>query len=375
MRNDDTSGLSPYAQQETTVKGCGCTNQCGTSVGHYYKCDWCNVPRSCSGGKWSPTRGRWDHCAFEEVSQYESQTAVAKQGSLWSLVMASKGQIAPLPSTASTLRTILTTNMRGPFDNARDIMAVGREKAIHVQGVVCKFDLQIWNGSPYSGSFAPGRHPGLMRMGSATPAPSNFPGVAFKFLRSGMPASGFMALRESGDKTNTTFFGESMSNHVAPPKMLVALQKFQQASDCVSMVGLSDLCTYDHTGKRTQNVKFPFKVLVEPHADAAQYDANGNGVLGALNSIPTGKRLFTLRAQASPTSSNSQAIGTFITTSQCTTTLFGDKEMHFRHERMEADFLLRPEWRSKVNMAGCDAAGRKPENFMCGDQQDAFPEE
>ena len=46
------------------------------------------------------------------------------------------------------------------------------------------------------------------------------------------------------------FYGSVFSNHVTPPDELVALGKFQQASGCINMVGLSDACSYTQAGEK-----------------------------------------------------------------------------------------------------------------------------
>jgi len=297
-------------------------------------------------------------------------------------VLATKGKTREMPPIIGLVNALITTSMRTPFDNHRDTMNEGRKKAIHVQGVVCKFEFEVDRGSPYTGVFSPGTHAGLIRMGSATNPPialpgipKTFPGVAVKFLRNGVKSGNFVALAESGAAFRGDFFKEPLQNHVAPPGLLSAFQKFQQASKCMSMVGLSDLCMADTNGTQVDRsqVMFPFKVSLKPRAEASPYSATGDAVLGALSKIPSGTKLWDLHATPWPLYP-SKKIGTFKTTSQCHTTLFGDDSLHFSHQRMEEDFILRPDWVPQVEADGCEATTTDPRNFMCGDR-DIFPEE
>ena len=99
-----------------------------------------------------------------------------------------------------------------------------------------------------------------MRLGSATPANIDvFPGIAIKFLRSGIHTANSNLLRHSGDfQGKKQFFEEYVSNHVTPPSFLAVLNKFNQASGCQSMTGLSDMCSYTQDGSRVRgSPRFP----------------------------------------------------------------------------------------------------------------------
>lgn len=362
MRSDD---ISPFASKETTVNGCDCTNQCGTSSGNYWKCDWCNVPSSCSGKRWTILRGNYDFCAYEKVNTYEAQSYSKKMSTLWNSVMATKGKSREIPSAFDSLTGLLSTSMRTPFDNKRDVMPEGRSKVIHVQGAVCQFALDVSSSSPYSGLLSPGTSHGLVRMGSATPAwKGMFPGMAIKFVRSGVNSANFVALRAEGASGSGNFFEKEMSNHVSPSETLQALQKFQQASDCVSMVGLSDVCRYDQNGKHTRTPKFPFELLFHGHSDTNPYNTAGPDPLSTLTKIPAGTTLFKVYAKASPKSSK-VFLGNMRTETGCHSTLFGDEKLFFEHQRMEEDFKLRPDWIPDSQVDGCKANDRDVSEWQC----------
>ena len=42
-------------------------------------------------------------------------------------------------------------------------------------------------------------------------------------------------------------------------------------------------------------------------------------------------------------------LGDMVTTTECTTSAFGDAKLFFRHQRVEEDWQLRPEWMSQLD--------------------------
>lgn len=147
------------------------------------------------------------------------------------------------------------------------------------------------------------------------------------------------------------YFNSSFSNHGAPATALKMLKKFQQATGCISMVGLSDLCTHDQAGARAKpQPVFPFEIIFEPtgHAHTSKTKKTSNDqLLTELASIPKGTELFKVRAYASPTDKKNgklTEVGVLTTASQCHRSLFGDHQLFFRHQRMEEDFAQAPSW-------------------------------
>lgn len=262
--------------------------------------------------------------------------------------------------------------MRTPFDNHWDVMPEGRTKVIHTQGVHCKFELDVGEGSPYTGLFATGQSEGIIRMGSANSLDASgkppFPGLSFKFLRDGVHSGNFVALRGSGDEGGGyAFFDEEFTKIVNPPAALKALMKFNQASDCQSMVGLSDLCAFDQAGIPVEKVKFPYDIRFEASSDAIylpDVKITDEELLSHLSSIEAGTHLFNVFAKDSPTAEKSR-LGTLKTTSQCVRSLFGDQNLFFRHQRMEEDFVREPDWVETVTAPGCKPTAQPSSKWQC----------
>lgn len=232
-----------------------------------------------------------------------------------------------------------------------------RCKVIHTQGVVCQFNLDVAPGLPWTGLFSEGNQEGLIRLGAANSLDEwsflrkVFPGMGIKFLRTGRKSANFVALRETGPGGSENYFASTISNHVAPPSALLKLGKFQEASGCVSMVGLSDVASYGQDGQKAASPEFPFELAFEPTsaAKATQDDQakSNDGMLKALSSIPSGTTLFEVYSYASPADKKAGKkayLGKLTTTSECVESTFGDEHMFFRHVRMEEDFKLKPEW-------------------------------
>ena len=256
-----------------------------------------------------------------------------------------------------------------------------RTKVIHGQGAVCQFSLAVASTSPFTGIFSPGTKTGLIRLGNALtvdePNPLHdtpmFPGYGIKFLRTGVRSADWVGLRRTGAGGSWDFMNASFSNHVKPDAALLALQKFQQASGCVDMVGLSDACSYGQDGVKVETPVFPFEVIFEPSGAIHFPDQkkSSDDILRELASIPAGTKLLDVYAFASPDSAKSGKslkIGAISTTSACVRSLFGDNELFFRHQRMEEDFALAPEWLAQMEKFGdttCHASTGPESKWQC----------
>lgn len=365
MRNDDW--LNPSPSLDITAEGCECITQCAASIHDQYACDWCRVKKGC--GKKEFLKDNWDYCVYPEIQDWESLTHQAKLDHLWAMLTAEDvvDKSGPTKDLLGTAAQIVTESMRTTFDNYRDVHPHGRTKVIHAQGVHCKFELTIDRQSPYTGLFASGKQVGLIRMGSAQSLSYGmFPGIALKFLRSSIRSANFVALRSTGPGGSFNFFDGNLSNHVPPPRALTALMKFDQASSCAPMVGLSDVCAYEQDGSMVGTPRFPFEIGFEPTEGVALPDQeiSDEDLLRKLSSIPVGTEVFKVYAVANPTSAK-VSLGRLKTTSKCVQSEFGDLRLSFRHQRMEEDFLLHPEWVSQVDFEGCTPAAQDSSQWKC----------
>ena len=221
----------------------------------------------------------------------------------------------------------------------------GRKKLIHSIGAVCRFTFVADAASPYTGVFAAGaKTPGLIRMGSAlpvTPTSGVVPGVGVKFLRTSVGSGNFVALNTldplPGNSYN--FFERNLTNHIpAPdtPATQVLVKKFQQASQCATQVGLSDICAFGPNGEKVVQPVFPFKLFMRspvqlPAAPSTQADLQAK-----LAGIAANTRLFDLWAYDTPAAAaagTARPLGTITTQAACVNSRFGDEQLFFKHQR------------------------------------------
>ena len=123
--------------------------------------------------------------------------------------------------------------------------------------------------------FASGTQSGIIRMGgakswTATDAQGYPPGLGIKFARTGIHSGSYVALNGL-DSATWNFMALNFSNHIAAPASAATkflANKFQQASQCPTMVGLSDMARYGQDGKKVADadVKVPFKLFLAPTA-------------------------------------------------------------------------------------------------------------
>jgi len=378
MRSDDPPmSLTP----STTVHGCKCQSgsKCGATINSTYSCDWCRVEGgSCgtkSNGRLWTRKGNWDYCAYPQMDTYEAQTASAKMTQLWNKVTHKDvvGRSGPAKSVLGVVSTLIGESMRTTFDTHWDVLPEGRTKVIHSQGVHCQFELDIPE-SPFTGLLAAGKQAGIIRMGSASSLDKTgkppFPGLSFKFLRSGVQSGNFVALRATGPEGGGyAFFDQAFSKIVNPPAALQALMKFDQASQCVSMVGLSDIASYAQDGRQTpaNAINFPYDITFEASSDQVYIPnekMSDEDMYNHLSAIRQGTHLFDVYAKASPTAEKA-FLGKLTTTSSCVKSVFGDQNLFFRHQRMEEDFVKKPEWTSSVTAPGCKAAAVSSSKWQC----------
>jgi len=362
-------------QNQKTKQGCKCEAPCspaskwkggGLLTNNFWQCDLCRTLNGCGH---RDLFGTWDYCDYPENKEFEAQSFEAKNKYFEGKINANSKRGDPPPS----LLPIFMESMVTVFDNMRDEMPAGRTKYIHSIGSICKFELNIKAKSPYTGLFAQGKQEGFIRMGSAA-APTETgltPGLGFKFARKGVHSGGFVGLYSLALGTTWNFFEKSQSNHIAPPTFPTSIlaKKFMQASQCAPQVGLSDLARYSQDGTEHKVPKFPFKLFMVPSQTVQMTEANGmpamkdgswtlDQVHEFMDKFEVGTPLYKVYACDTPKVNGNEMnptdgtvedacndafeLGDMVTTSKCTTSAYGDKEFHIRHQRIEEDWALRP---------------------------------
>jgi len=259
------------------------------------------------------------------------------------------------------------------FDASSDVFPqANRKKYIHSVGTVSAVKF-VKTGGSYTGLFEGADH-GLVRFSAAaapTPADGYPPGLGMKLFRDGLPSANFMAMPGLDNQACSVgnFFAQNFTNHLHggdgfAKKLLAA--KFWQASYCPKMVGLSDLAAYTQDGKRVEKPEFPFHLNLVPSKGVdvqVPCDDYQQGLRNFATNLKPGTRLFDAYTQATPTSEY-ELIGYYeVTGSGFSTTKFGDDALFFKHQYMEEDFQVHPEWLGQINkgvQCGMDKVSTQP---------------
>lgn len=236
------------------------------------------------------------------------------------------------------------------FDCA--LIAGCRNKTIHSVGNVGKIAWIDHGNHPYTGIFK-GGDTGYVRMSSAAPVdektPNMKPGMGVKFLRDGADSANFVAMFGVDGQNDLNFFQNDWSNHIpsVKSKALVPLAlRFKTQTDYIQTVGLSDMASITQEGV-TEDPIFPWKLRFEPSGDfefpETTYDVPFEQY---LQTIAAGSTLFNIYAWDQPEElgGTESLIASMVTASTMVTSKWGDEHMFFRHQRMDDDLKIRPEW-------------------------------
>lgn len=346
-----------------TALGCECAEECGTkSLVHCTASQVCVVKsRDCSRGRanWTPLVGFWDYCEYPAYAPYESLSAGAKHEILMERIRKDDDPSGVFPNVLG----IFGESIRVSFEAVSDILPdPNRKKFIHSVGVAAPLTWTSEPGHPYGGLFASGSAHGILRFSVAIePGKSGFvPGVGIKLLRDGRPSANFVAMPSLDPQqcAEENFFARNFGNHVPLPKgfaQRLLARKFWQASNCPLMVGLSDLAD--------GGPDFPFELSLRavpgvsvdcPCTDYAQCVRN-------LADLPAGP-LFDVFAAAAP-GGELQRIGGIALDASPVASKFGDEQLFLRHQHMEDDFKLHPEWLRSIDFptdCGMRSVGTEP---------------
>jgi len=345
-------------ENAVTREGCKCSSSCGATGDDGFLCDWCKTEDKC--GKYSYVYGAYyDYCTYPVIESYEKQSWKDKMSYIVSQVN-QDNSYGPYPNVA----IIFAESAQTSFDVHWDFLPNGRQKSIHGLGVVCEMKLKITGGN-YTGVLEKGEASGLIRMGSALDLKlgSMVPGNGYKIFRSGKPSANWVSLYSLAgiEDGNFNFFDRSQKTHVPPPTgIAIPLgYKFQQASNCILQVGLSDAARYTQDGQEvsSEDLSFPYQLEFAP-TEATKYlissfKMSADMFLGEMvANIPHDNfGLFDIVATSSPAADAVvETIGQVVVTNQCTTSKFGDEKLFFKHQRIEDDFKERPWWLEHMDL-------------------------
>merc|ERR1719361_2820656 len=130
------------------------------------------------------------------------------------------------------------------------------------------------------------------------------------------------------------------------PKLAPLGAKFATATLHVQQVGLSDMARFDQTGAEVSTPSFPFSLNFVPTGELSFPDEYVQPSTADLMTIPSGAILYKVLALDKPVElgGSETEIAELVLTSSATTSKWGDRHLFFRHQVMEDDTSLQPDW-------------------------------
>lgn len=286
---------------------------------------------------------------------WDAMSAEAKQAAIWASVTADETSW-PWPS-ALDVGKILFESMDVTFDTVSDVMPAGREKLIHSEGYVMKFQWVPTSNSTFTGGFA-GAQYGVARLSfAAEPTTSGIiPASAWKFLRSGVPSGDMVAMASLTPQPSFNFFEKIFTNHIGAPSDPGIIGdlikwKFETASSCIRAIGCSNVAFFNEDGSSVGMDSFvsPFQFFLVPQVSFPDDSSNLKSWPELFGSIEPGTMLYEVHALMAP-DSQPVIIAHIYTNSAIVPSMYGDTKLFFEHQRMDGptgDMAYNPQWKSE----------------------------
>lgn len=351
--------------ETTTLNGdCYCDAECRASDHDAFVSDWCPTKNACGfqvGKNSQVTNGTqifWDYCAFKDSYTEEADWDWKdKYDQLWCLL-----QDDPTIGPGNDLMKLFSQSLKTSFHCEWDFMPAGRVKYSHAQGIVCPVKIDIDKKSPFTGLLkANSKQEGFIRLSGSADELS--PGIGLKLMRSRAMSGDVLALNSFVALKDFNFFSVPLTNNmIVPPGIpetpaIIAFRdRICQSGYCAAKTGLSNLCAIDQDGCVEEQVEFPFKITFEPgksmSMDASKPKDEQEFLSRMIAAIPTGSELYKLKAQTDPNDKVGVDLGMLVTTDDCITSFNGDTKLFFRHQDLEEDIALKPQWADALR-EGC----------------------
>lgn len=272
-------------------------------------------------------------------ANYESLKACEKQNVLWQKIQETRVTTLPLPELRKfgffQFLAMTRQELEIKGQNVSDFAPAGWKKLIHSRGAVAKVKLEITD-KHYSGVFS-GAECALLRL-SLTFKPGGSkgvaPGLALKVLRDGTHSANISALYGiDGQGEDFNFFRNTLSNIVDPGKTFGAKMMhnlFEKASPFPEEIKIEDMALIDAAGKQVTNPVIPRRIFFVPTM-TNQFLSSEHDVREDFLKIPAGTALYEIHL-ASPDGKDLRKVGHLVTTSEFTSSEFGDSGLFFRHQ-------------------------------------------
>ena len=297
--------------------------------------------------------------------QYEAKSAFTKEQELWAQITANTQSNRWFSSVefAGIFVESMDPTMHWVGDTFQNGWTGSRNKYIHTVGSSATFKFVPTAENIYTGVFEGSDH-GIIRFSvgvqpdytktTEAGADGNFaPGIGVKFLRDGMPSGNMVAMYSTDGQPSWNFFDFDFTNHIPDPKSAggaAIANKFATVTPFIQYVGVSDMATYGQSGHKATTPKFPFELIYRPDPSIkSRFPSTfDKAYTEQIASIESGATVYQVMAREEPTSELTH-IGDIVLTSQPTNSYFGDKYLFFKHQDLQEDLALKPEWKSYVH--------------------------
>ena len=173
-------------------------------------------------------------------------------------------------------------------------------------------------------------------------------------MRTNAVSANFLGLFTLSRVPNYNFFAVPLSNFLPNPTLkettlnLVLLkERFCMSGHCALKNGISNLAVIDQDGQEPDAPKAPFKITLEPTEDvqfSEDRPVDQKDLMARFTSIPVGSKLYSLKVYLSPDDQVGLVLGDLVTIDNCVTSHFGDTQLFFKHQGIEEDVALNPQW-------------------------------
>ena len=174
--------------------------------------------------------------------------------------------------------------------------------------------------------------------------------MGLKFLRDGVDSANLVAMYSVDGQDTFNFFANDFKNHIPNSTTVLTYTlaaHFSSETQWVTEVGLSDYAQYDQNGNDLgDNLNFPYMLRFHPTGDISFPDTYVEDFTTQLMTIPSGSVLYQVFATDKPVElgGTETHIGDLVSTSEFTTSAWGDEHFFIRHQDFADDLKIHPEW-------------------------------
>ena len=290
----------------------------------------------------------WDEALAEESAENSGKSPRDQSGNF--------------PGILGKLKFLTTDEFSPTFERFRDDLPYTHAKRIRSVGGV---GLVTWHPStdphPYTGLFQTGTPHALLRLSytSENDESGTTPGLSLKLFRDGMPSSNILAMESLAGQTSGNFFQYDFSNHLAPgttPLLRYVDRRFSRYSCPSTRTGLSEIAYSTEminnpypTADDYNTVDFPYRIIFRPNATLTDRYASytpERSLFETLTSLEVGTKLYDMYAVTGPADGTELEVhvGHLELTRALQPSVLGDKVLFFRHQKVEEDYAMRPQY-------------------------------